>query len=241
LNDQPEMERSREVAVRPCDAGVHDRLSYREWVRQNTAYAERESGGRLGYVHVRAMAFEYYTQLLVDLDAQQHEKEGVLVDVRFNPGGYVAPFILDLLLRRSYDRSVYRGGAATSSVNLAGGRILDRPTIVLTNEHSGSNAEMFSEGYRALGLGKVVGKPSAGAVIWTSGWQLLDGSWFRLPRIAVQTLEGENLEGAARPVDFDVDRPLGEWEQGRDRQLDEAIRRLLEQIDGPKQRVTSDE
>jgi C-terminal processing protease CtpA/Prc len=232
LNDRPEMERAREVAVRPTDAGVHDRLSYRDWVRANAAYVERESGGRLGYVHIRAMAFEYYAQLLVDLDVQQHGKDGVLVDVRFNGGGYVAPFILDLLVRRSYDRSVFRGEVATSSVNLAGGRILDRPTIVLTNEHSGSNAEMFSEGYRALGLGKVVGKPSAGAVIWTWGWQLLDGSWFRLPRIAVHSLAGENLEGAARPVDFDVDRPLGEWERGRDRQLDEAIRHLLEQIDG---------
>lgn len=232
LNDRPERERAREAAVRPADAGAHDRLAYREWVRRSAAYVERESGGRLGYVHIRAMSFECYSQLLVDLDAQQHGKNGVLVDVRFNGGGYVAPFILDLLLRRSYDRSVFRGEVATSSVNLAGGRILDRPTLVLTNEHSGSNAEMFSEGYRALGLGKVVGKPSAGAVIWTWGWQLLDGSWFRLPRIAVETLAGENLEGAARPVDFDVDRPLGEWERGRDRQLDEAIHRLLEQIDG---------
>ncbi len=230
LNDRPEQERAREIAIRPTDAGAHDRLSYRDWVRQNTAYVERMSGGRLGYVHIRAMSFEYYAQMLVDLDSQQHGKEGVLVDVRFNPGGYVAPFILDLLLRRSYDRSVFRGEAATSSVNLAGGRILDLPTIVLTNEHSGSNAEMFAEGYRALGLGKVVGKPSAGAVIWTWGWQLLDGSWFRLPRIAVETLAGENLEGAGRPVDFDIDRPLGEWEHGRDRQLDEAVRRLLEQI-----------
>jgi tricorn protease len=230
LNDRPEMERAREVAVRPTDSGTHDRLSYREWVRRNAAYVERESGGRLGYVHVRAMSFEYYSQLLVDLDAQQHGRDGVLVDVRFNPGGYVAPFILDLLLRRSYDRSVYRGEYATSSVNLAGGRILDRPTIVLINEHSGSNAEMFTEGYRTLGLGKVVGKPTAGAVIWTWGWQLLDGSSFRLPRIAVETLGGENLEGIGRAVDFDVDRPLGEWERGRDRQLDEAVRRLLEQI-----------
>jgi tricorn protease len=232
LNDRPEPERAREVAIRPVDAATHDRLAYRDWVRSNAAYVNRVSGGRLGYAHIRAMSFEYYAQLLVDLDAQQHGKEGVLVDVRFNPGGYVAPFILDLLLRRSYDRSVYRGEFSTSSVNLAGGRILDRPTIVLVNEHSGSNAEMFAEGYRSLGLGKVVGKPSAGAVIWTWGWQLLDGSWFRLPRIAVHTLGGENLEGAARPVDFDVDRPLGEWQAGQDRQLDEAIRRLLEQIAG---------
>src|SRR5262249_24381714 len=182
LNDRPDLERAREAAVRPSNGGVHDRLSYREWARKNAGYVERESGGRLGYVHVRAMLFEYYPQLLVDLDVQQHGKEGVLVDVRFNPGGYVAPFILDLLLRRSYDRSVYRGEVMTSSVNLAGGRILDRPTIVLTNEHSGSNAEMFAEGYRALGLGKVVGKPSAGAVSWATGWQLVDGAGFGVRR-----------------------------------------------------------
>jgi len=84
--------------------------------------------------------------------------------------------------------------------------------------------------------GKSSGSRPPVRVIWTWGWQLLDGSWFRLPRIAVHSLAGENLEGAARPVDFEVDRPLGEWEQGRDRQLDEAIRRLLEQIDGNGER-----
>jgi tricorn protease len=235
LNDRPERERAREVAVRPINAQEHDRLRYREWVRGNAAYVDRVSQGRLGYVHVRAMTFDCYTQLLVDLDAQTHGKEGVVVDVRFNGGGYVAPFILDLLQRRSYDRSVYRKEIFTSSVNLAGGRILDRPTIVITNEHSGSNTEMFSEGYRTLGLGQVVGRPTMGAVIWTWGWQFLDGSWFRLPRIEVQTLAGENLEGAARPVDFDVEQPIGEWHpdpaRRRDRQLDEAVHRLFERIE----------
>jgi tricorn protease len=231
VNDRPETEGARQVSVRPIDAGAYDRLVYRDWVRQNADYVEKASGGRLGYVHVRAMNFECYSQLLIDLDSQTHGRDGVVVDVRFNGGGYVAPFILDVLQRRSYDRSVYRGVAMTSSVNLAGGRILDRPTIVLTNEHSGSNTEMFSEGYRTLGLGKVVGRPTAGAVIWTSGWQLLDGSSFRLPRIQVATLEGENLEGTARPVDFDVEQPLGERDRGIDRQLDEAVKRLLEQID----------
>lgn len=238
LNDRPGLERAREVAVRPISASEHDRLRYREWVRGNSAYVDRVSAGRLGYVHVRAMTFDCYTQLLVDLDAQTHGKEGVVVDVRFNGGGYVAPFILDLLQRRSYDRSVYRNEISTSSVNLAGGRILDRPTIVVTNEHSGSNTEMFSEGYRTLGLGQVVGRPTMGAVIWTWGWQLLDGSSFRLPRIQVQTLAGENLEGAARPVDYDVEQPIGEWHpdpaRRRDRQLDEAVRRLLERIEGSR-------
>jgi Tol biopolymer transport system component/C-terminal processing protease CtpA/Prc len=236
LNDRPDEERARQIAVQPIGAGEHDRLRYREWVRGNREYVDLRSGGRLGYAHVRAMSFDCYTQLLQDLDTENHSREGVVVDVRFNGGGYVAPFILDLLQRRSYDRSVFRDSLVTSSINLAGARILDRPTIILTNEHSGSNTEMFSEGYRALGLGEVVGRPTAGAVIWTWEWTLLDGSRFRLPRLRVETLSGENLEGRARPVDYDVEQPIGEWRpdpsQRRDRQLDVAVERLLARIDG---------
>ena len=90
---------------------------------------------------------------------------------------------------------------------------------------------MFSEGFQKLGLGKVVGTPTAGAVIWTWGWGLLDGTVFRLPRLRVTTLEGENTEGTARPVDVEVDRPLGEAAQGIDSQLDVAVEQLLAQID----------
>ena len=232
LNDTPQLEGARELTVQPIDDGQHRNLRYKEWVRWNEAYVHEKSNRRLGYVHIREMSFEAYLQFIADLDTETHDREGVVIDVRFNPGGHIAPFILDVLHRRAYTQSNYRGLITTTDTNLAGNRILEQPVILITNEHSGSNAEMFSEGFRKLGLGKVVGMPTAGAVIWTWGWGLLDGTIFRLPRLRVTTLEGENTEGTARPVDVQVDRPLGEAAQGIDSQLDVAVEQLLAQIDG---------
>ena len=231
LNDKPQLEGCRELTVQPIDSGQHRNLRYKEWVRWNETYVHEKSNGRLGYVHIREMSYEAYLRFIADLDTETHDSAGVVLDVRFNPGGHIAPFILDVLHRRAYTESNYRGLISTTDTNLAGNRILEQPAILITNEHSGSNAEMFSEGFRKLGLGKVVGMPTAGAVIWTWGWGLLDGTVFRLPRLRVTTLEGENTEGTARPVDVQVDRPLGEAAQGIDSQLDVAVEQLLTQID----------
>ena len=232
LNDTPQLEGAREITVQPIDSGQHRNLRYKEWVRWNEAYVHEKSSRRLGYVHIREMSYEAYLRFIADLDTETHDREGVVIDVRFNPGGHIAPFLLDVLHRRAYTQSNYRGLISTTDTNLAGNRILEQPVILITNEHSGSNAEMFSEGFQKLGLGKVVGMPTAGAVIWTWGWGLLDGTVFRLPRLRVTTLEGENTEGTARPVDVQVDRPLGEAAQGIDSQLDVAAEQLLAQIDG---------
>jgi len=231
VNDKPELEGSREVAVRPVSSGEIDSLRYKNWVKENANYVDKISNGRLGYAHIRSMSYGCYIKFMADLDTETHSKDGVVIDVRFNGGGHIASFILDILHRRAYSSSSYRGKIKSSSTNLAGNRILDKPTIVVLNEHSGSNTEMFSEGYRKLGLGKLVGTPSAGAVIWTWGWGLLDGSSFRLPRVRVSTLEDENLEGSAREVDYYVERPLGESDKGEDSQLKLAVEELLKQID----------
>ena len=231
LNDKPILDGARELIAQPISRGQHDSLRYKDWVRCNGEYVHERSSQRLGYVHIREMSYGAYFQFIADLDTEAHSMEGVIIDVRFNGGGHIAPFILDVLHRRAYTKSSYRGHKATSDTNLAGNRILEKPVILVTNEHSGSNTEMFSEGFRGLGLGKVVGMPTAGAVIWTWGWQLLDGTWFRLPRVQVLTLDDENTEGNARPVDVEVDRPLGEADKGIDSQLNVAIEQLLNQID----------
>ncbi|MDP6778669.1 MAG: S41 family peptidase, partial [Candidatus Latescibacteria bacterium] len=222
---------TRDAAVQPANGGMVGDLAYRAWVQWNADAVTRISNDRLGYVHIRAMQLENLRQFLIDLDTEAHSREGVVVDVRYNGGGHIATFILDVLAKRDFVTSSYRGHVTTSSANLAGDRILGKPTVLLTNGHSGSNAEMFSEGFRRLGLGKVVGTPTAGAVIWTGGWEFLDGSSFRLPRIRVATAEGENLELAPRPVDVHVERPLGEAARGVDSQLEKAVEVLLEEID----------
>jgi tricorn protease len=221
----------REVAVRPISADQYDELRYRNWVYANEAYVHKISGGRLGYVHIREMSYTAYQQFLSDLDAEIHSKEGVVVDVRFNGGGHTATFVLDVLARRSVLLSVFRDRPPADAGHLAGNRVLNKPTVLVTNERCFSNTEMFAEGYRRLGLGKVVGRPTGGAVIWTSGTRLLDGTWFSLPRIKVATPEGEDLEGTGRAVDVDVALPVGEPAHGKDSQLDTAVATLVAQID----------
>jgi C-terminal processing protease CtpA/Prc len=177
------------------------------------------------------MSYKAYQQFLSDLDAETHSKEGVVVDVRFNGGGHIATFILDVLSRQSVLLSAFRDHPPADAGHLAGNRVLNKPTVLVINEGSGSNTEMFTEGYRRLGLGKVVGRPTAGAVIWTTGQRLLDSATFRLPYIRVATPEGEDLEGTGRAVDVDVALPMGEPARGLDRQLGAAVATLLAQID----------
>ncbi|MBI1924780.1 PD40 domain-containing protein, partial [Candidatus Poribacteria bacterium] len=101
LNDTPRSEigGAREVIVQPIDSGKHTDLRYKDWVRRNGEYVNEKSNGRLGYVHIRAMSHEAYLQFIADLDTETHSKEGVIIDVRFNGGGHIAPFILDVLHR----------------------------------------------------------------------------------------------------------------------------------------------
>ena len=222
---------TREVAVRPVNAHQYEQLCYQAWTLANEEYVHRVSGGRLGYVHINVMSYEAYQQFLADLDAETYSKEGVVIDVRFNGGGHIATFILDVLSRRSVLRSGYRDQPSVDAGYFHGNRVLSKPTVLVINERSLSNTEGFVEGYRRLGLGTVVGRPTGGAVISTIDWRLLDGATFRLPRYKVATLEGEDLEGQGRPPDIDVALPLGATAHGEDPQLDAAIRVLLQQID----------
>jgi C-terminal processing protease CtpA/Prc len=102
--------------------------------------------------------------------------------------------------------------------------------VLVTNQHSLSDAEDFTEGYRTLKLGSVVGEPTAGWIVYTWNARLVDGSSFRLPRMRVLGADGKNMERVPRPVDVEVTRPLGETRTGKDSQLDEAIRVLLRQL-----------
>ena len=219
--------KTREAVVRPVSPGVAGGLLYRQWVSDRRAYVERISGGKLGYVHIADMGDASLAQLYIDLDARNQGREGVVIDVRNNNGGYVNGYVLDVFTRRNYLLMTARDRFPVPARQNLGQRALGLPTVLVTNESSLSDAEDFTEGYRALGLGKVVGKPTAGWIIFTGSRALIDGSSVRLPFIRVEDLRGQNMEGNPRPVDIDVDRPLGETGAGRDAQLDAAVKALL--------------
>lgn len=222
---------AREVAVQPVSQGTEKGLLYRQWVNERRAYVEKVSGGRLGYVHMPDMSSNSLTQLYVDLDSDNHSRDGVVVDVRNNNGGFVNAYAIDVFARRGYMTMTVRGYPSAPARTMLGQRALERPTILVTNQHSLSDAEDFTEGYRALKLGKVVGEPTAGWIIYTWGATLIDGSSFRLPRQKIQDGSGTVMELNPRRVDIPVTRPIGESLTGKDSQLDAAARELLKQIE----------
>ena len=225
---------SRDAVVRPVTAAVAGGLGYRAWVSDRRAYVEKASGGRLGYVHLLDMSSDALNQLYIDLDAENQGREGVIIDVRNNNGGFVNGYVLDVFSRRNFLTMTPRGLFGVPSRQNLGQRALGLPTILVTNESSLSDAEDFTEGYRTLGLGKVVGVPTAGWIIYTGGVTLIDGSALRTPFIRIDGADGKEMEMNPRPVDITVERALGETLAGKDSQLDAAVTVLMKDLDAKR-------
>ncbi|MBV9036807.1 MAG: PD40 domain-containing protein, partial [Acidobacteriaceae bacterium] len=221
---------TREAIVCPDSASTEKGLLYRSWVEANRAYVERISHGKLGYVHIEDMSEQSLNQLYIDLDVENQTKEGVVIDIRDNDGGFVNQYALDVFTRKNFLTMTPRDGSPAPARAALGQRALGLPTILVTNQGSLSDAEDFTEGYRALELGKVVGEPTAGWIIYTGSAQLLDGSTIRVPFIRVQGADGGDMEMHPRPVDIYVERMAGDWLQGKDVQLDRAVAELLRQV-----------
>jgi len=222
----------RTVAVRPTNQATEKNLLYRQWVEQNRAYVAKASGGRLGYVHMFDMSDVALNQLNIDLDTENHARDGVVIDVRNNNGGFVNMYALDVFARKNYLTMTSRGGPSAPGRSVLGQRALGAPTVLVTNQHSLSDAEDFTEGYRALKLGKVVGEPTSGWIVYTSNMPLIDGTILRIPSTRVDDVNGKMMEQAPRQVDVAVKRPVGESYTGRDIQLDAAVKELLAQLGG---------
>jgi C-terminal processing protease CtpA/Prc len=216
-----------DVPVRPITAAAERELRYREWVDTRRAYVLTVSGGKLGYVHMPDMSSASLAQLYVDLDADNMARDGVVIDVRNNNGGFVNAYALDVFSRQHYLNMTQRGHETSPARSVLGQRALEKPSVLVTNEHSLSDAEDFTEGYRAMKLGPVVGEPTAGWIIYTWNTQLLDGTILRLPRVRITDHSGAPMELHPRPVDVTVDRPIGESYGPDDAQLKRAVEVLL--------------
>jgi C-terminal processing protease CtpA/Prc len=220
----------REVVVRPISQAAEKALLYRAWVDANREFVLQKSGGRLGYVHMINMSAGALDQLMIDLDTRNHAADGVVVDMRNNNGGFVNAYALDVFARRPYLRMSTRILPEAPARGMLGQRALELATVLVTNQHSLSDAEDFTEGYRALKLGSIVGEPTAGWIIYTWNRSLVDGSTLRLPRMRIRGADGTDMEMKPRTVDVPVSRPLGESLAGQDAQLEQAIRTLLQQL-----------
>ncbi len=214
---------TREPGLRPVQSrrAFFD-LIYEDWVYRNRQYVHEKSGGKLGYLHVREMDNDALERFKRELPGEAADKDGVLVDVRFNPGGSIAVHLLEILMKRPF---LYRevGELGEISENWYRSLALEKPSVLLINQSSGSNSEILAEGYRRLGLGKIVGIATPGDVIGTGSFGLVNGFQLRRPYIGAYTLEGENLEGKGRQPDIAVDETPEDDAAGRDPQLDAAM------------------
>jgi tricorn protease len=193
---------------------------YREWVAGNRARVHEASGGRVGYVHVPDMGARGYAEFHRSYLAEV-EREAIIVDVRFNGGGHVSQLVLEKLARRriGYDISRWGRPEPYPADSPAG------PLVALTNEHAGSDGDIFTHCFKLLGLGPVVGKRTWGGVIGISPHHVLvDGSLTTQPEYAFWFADvGWGVENYGTDPDYEVDIAPQEYATGADPQLDKAL------------------
>lgn len=216
----------RDLRVRPVGGGTMQRLVYEDQLRRNRAAVDRLSGGRLGYLHIAGMGLGNLVQFEEDLFAQGLGKDGLIVDIRGNGGGSVHDEILRYLDRRVYGYTTSRSRPPSDNPV----ELYTNPLALLIDESCYSDAEIFPMGWKALGLGPVVGTPTYGAVIGTNDVQLIDGTWFRVPGSGWYDVSGKNLENWGIEPDVRVDSVPEEASRGEDVQLRTAVEVLLREL-----------
>ena len=206
---------NRNVVLRPVDFGEQRELRYQEWVRQRRALVDDWSDERLGYLHIQGMNIPSFEEFERDLYAAAHGKEGLIIDVRSNGGGWTTDYLMTVLMVRRHAYTLPRGGNPEVKSYPTSERLpvaaFTKPAAALCNEDSYSNAEIFSWAFQTLDRGPLVGSPTFGAVISTGGTQLLNGAWVRLPGRGWYVADsGINMEHHGAQPDVVVWQPPAE-------------------------------
>ncbi|PPK86479.1 tricorn protease [Neolewinella xylanilytica] len=208
------------VRLHPVSYGQGRDLRYDAWVDENQRRVDEATDRNVAYVYMKNMGGGELDNFLNEMVSEGHNRDALILDLRYNTGGNVHNDVLQFLSQRPYLKWGYRGGEKTLQPNF----IPDaKPIVLLINEQSLSDAEMTAEGFKQLGLGTTVGMPTYRWIIFTSGGGLVDGSSYRLPSWGCYTLEGQNLEKTGVEPDVTVDNTMLDRLHGRDPQLERAI------------------
>jgi tricorn protease len=217
----------RDVVVVPIRLSQDADLRYDEWEYTRRLSVEKASDRQLGYVHLRAMGAGNMSEWQREF-YPVFNREGLIIDVRHNRGGNIDSWLLARLLRRAWFYWQPRVGHPYWNMQYAfRGHI-----VVLCDEFTASDGEAFAEGFRRLGLGKIIGTRTWGGEIWLSSSNLLvDRGIATSAEFGVYGPEGEWLiEGHGVEPDIVVDNPPHATFKGQDAQLDAAIKHLQELI-----------
>jgi tricorn protease len=225
VNSRPNKDGAWTVKINPVSQQAFANLQYERWVDERRALVEKLSGGEIGYLHIRQMDESSLRRFEKDFSAQGRKK-ALVIDQRFNPGGNIDQELLEILGQRQYQYTRQRDSVKVPRPL----RGFFGPMVVMENERSTSDAEVFPDGFRTLKLGKVVGMTSYGAVIGTGSYSLMDGSTIRTPGSGLWNVNGTNLENYGVPPDVMVDNTPDDFLKGRDAQIERAVEVLKEEM-----------
>jgi len=222
----------RKLIIRPIALGSLTLLRYDAWVNDNRKYVEEHSDGRIGYLHIRGMDENSFQTFQRDLYAAAHGKDGLIIDVRNNGGGWTADWVLAVLSVQRHAYTVTRGGEPGYPHDRLIFYAWTKPATMMCNQHSFSNAEIISHAFKTLKRGPLVGMTTFGGVISTGAYHLMDGALARTPGRGWYILpDGVDMESHGAEPDVKIAETPADEVRGAQPQLDAAIRATLEQVE----------
>ena len=224
----------RTVAIKSVNYTEARRLVGEEELKAKRRIVHEKSGGRLGYLNVEAMNWESFWAFQHAVFSEGYGRDGLVIDVRNNYGGFTADQMLQILLGGDHSRSVTRTKGAGYLFGYWGRPVWSKPIVVLCNEYTASNGEIFSHAIKTLKRGKLVGRETGGGVIGTYDNPLLDMGSFRDARFGWFVLDGTDMEHHGAVPDVEVDDLPADVDAGVDRQLDRAIEVLADEVEAWK-------
>ena len=216
---------AREVTVVPT--GNENGLRNLAWIEDNRRTVDKLSGGKLGYVYIPNTGGPGYTSFNRYFFAQTN-KQGAVIDERFNGGGLLADYVVEYLNRQQLAKIAFRDG---KDWNVPAGAIYG-PKAMLINELAGSGGDAMPWFFKKLNVGPLIGKRTWGGLVAAFGIPtLMDGGNIRAPNGAVYGLNGEwEVENVGVAPDIEVEFDPAMWRTGRDMQLEKAVEWLLEEL-----------
>lgn len=236
--DNPNGANVREVKVTPESFGRRRQRMYQQHVVGNKQAAAQQSRGQVAYVHIPAMNPQALNNFQNELASQPVQRaRALIIDVRDNGGGNIHQALIDTLSRKPYAYMQTRDGRRINEPRFH----WDRPIVILINERSYSDAEVFPHAMKTLGMATVVGVQTPGAVIGTRNITLSDGTSWRLPGTGFYNLDGQKQEHNGCEPDIEVQVTPADILAGRDPQLDKGIEVALEKIRNGRRAPVTDE
>lgn len=217
-----------DIKIKPASFSATNSLLYARWEDDNRQRVNRMSNNRIGYVYMRDMGAPSLDNFRLNMVSDSvAQKEALILDLRYNTGGNVHNEVLQFLSQKPYLKWKYRNGKLSPQPNFAPAA---KPIIVLINEQTLSDGEMASAGFKALGLGKIVGTETYRWIIFTSAARLIDGSTVRLPSWGCYTLDGKDLEKTGVTPDIFVQNTFMDRMKDKDPQIEKAIQEILKEL-----------